>query len=301
MPEAKNGNCEIHYEITCKGDGPALVLVAGLGEQIGSVEFPAEQCELFANAGFSVVRIDNRDTGLSGPSEVDAAYTLLDMADDVAAVVNDLGGGPVHVLGASLGGFIARWFVIRRPELSLSLTVVMSGSGAGPADDGPQVDPAVREKNASILAALPRDEAIENGVGYWRWLWGNGYPFPEQFIRERLACSIDRAYRPDGLGRQLRAAIATEGLWKAQTQIKVPTLILHGGEDPYFPLAHGEAISQRIAGAKLWADPLMGHIMHQEQWAELATRVKELAAASGPWKEESTSWSREEIYGDDGR
>ena len=283
MPIARNGICDINYEVTIDGGGPPLILIAGLGEQIGSVEFPLEQCKLFADAGFKVVRIDNRDSGLSVLSEdaIDAPYTLIDMADDIAAVINDLDDGPVHVLGASLGGFIARWLTTRHPELVLSLTIVMSGSGAGPSEEGPQVDPAVREKNSAILEVLPKEEAIESGVEYWRWLWGNGYPFPEALIRKRLAHSIDRSYRPDGLARQIRAAISTEGLWEAQTQIAIPTLVLHGGEDPYFSTSHGESISKRISGAKLWMDPQMGHIMHEEQWSDLATRVKELAFDSG--------------------
>ena len=279
MPEVTSGNYKIHYEVTVDNDSPVLVLVAGLGEQIGAVEYPEEQCELFGKAGFKVVRIDNRDCGLSVPAggEPDSEYSLLDMADDVAAVIKDLGNEPVHVLGASLGGFIARWLTVRHPELVSSLTVVMSGSGAGPTDDGPQIDPAVREKNASVISRLPREEAIRNGIEYWKWLWGNGYPFPEDFVKARLACSFDRAYRPEGLLRQLTAAASTAGLWNAQAQISVPTLVVHGGEDPYFPVEHGEAVASRINNAQLWIDPLMGHIMHQEQWHELAQKVAMLA------------------------
>ncbi len=279
MPVAANGSCDIHYELVSDGGGPTLILIAGLGEQIGSVEYPVEQCNHFTEAGFKVIRLDNRDSGLSGPSadaQVDP-YSLLDMADDVASVIRHQNEGPVHVLGASLGGFIARWLTLRHPALVSSLTVVMSGSGAGPEDDGPQVDPAVREKNAAVLTPVPRNQAIENGIAYWKWLWGNGYPFPESFVKERLAYAFDRAYRPEGLARQIQAAISTTGLWEAQQQIEVPVLVLHGGEDPYFSASHGEAIVQQIAGAELWADPLMGHIMHQEQWRELASRVKALA------------------------
>ena len=281
MPEAVNGNSKINYEVTIDGDGPTLVLIAGLGEQIGSVEYPVEQCELFGAEGFRVVRIDNRDSGLSGPAEAEAPnpYTLFDMADDVAAVFKDLGGKPVHVLGASMGGFIARWVAIRHPDLVASLTVVMSGSGAAADEDGPQVNPEARERSASMLESFPRDEAIDSGVDTWRWLWGEGYPFPERFVRERLAYAVDRAYRPQGVARQIGAVIATQGLWNAHAKIQCPTLVVHGGEDPYFSAAHGEAIAERIPGAQLWIDPLMGHIMHQEQWRELAHRVSGLAFA----------------------
>ena len=67
MPFTSNKNCKIHYEVTVDSDGPTLVLIAGLGEQIGAVEYPEEQCAIFARAGVRVVRIDNRENGLSGP------------------------------------------------------------------------------------------------------------------------------------------------------------------------------------------------------------------------------------------
>ncbi len=280
MPDVRNGDWKIHYEVTIDNEGPTLVLIAGLGEQIGAVEYPKEQCELFGNAGFRVIRLDNRETGLSETSDPEKPFSLLDMAEDVAAVIRDCAEGPVHVLGASLGGFIARWLAIEHPELVSSLTVVMSGCGAAPDEDGPQIEPAVREKNTAVLQALPRDEAINAGVEYWRWLWGNKYPFPEEFVRQRISYCFDRAYRPAGIGRQLQAAISTGGLYQAQSRISAPTLIVHGGEDPYFSAAHGEVIADRIPDATLWADPSMGHIMHQEQWQELADRVKELASRS---------------------
>lgn len=249
-----------------------------MGEQIGSVEYPVEQCELFGEQGLRVVRIDNRDTGLSGPDDNDdTPYTLHDMADDIAAVIRGLGEGPVNVLGASMGGLIARWLTIRHPDLVSTLTVVMSGCGASPTDNGPQVDPSVRERAGDIIRRLPRDAPIQKHVEFWRWLYGDQYQFPEEFVRERVSYAYDRAYRPDGLTKQLKASMTTPGLWDEQRQIQVPTLVLHGGEDPYFSTAHGEAIANQIAGAELWIDPKMGHIMHQEHWNELASRVWKLA------------------------
>lgn len=251
MPDVHSGDWKIHYEVTIDNDGPTLVLIAGLGEQIGGVEYPQEQCELFGEAGFRVVRLDNRETGLSETSDPEKPFSLLDMAADVAAVIRDCADGPVHVLGASLGGFIARWLAIEHPELVSTLTVVMSGCGAAPDEDGPQIQPEVREKISAVLKTLPRDEAIDGGVEYWRWLWGNKYHFPEDFLRERISYCFDRAYRPAGIGKQLQAAISTGGLYEAQTQIAAPTLVLHGGEDPYFSAAHGEVIADRIPNATL--------------------------------------------------
>ena len=281
MPQISRPGFTINYEITCPGNGPTLILVAGLGEQIGSVEYPVEQCEAFARRGFQVVRIDNRDCGLSLPTGgADATpeqYTRLDIADDVAAVIDDLGVNKVHILGASMGGFIVRFVALRHPEKIASLTVVMSGSAAGQNDPGPGLEPNVIEALAAMAVRHDREKAINDGVENWRWLWGTKYAFDEAWVRERVAYAFDRAYRPEGIGRLLASAGAGGNLWIEQTNITVPTLVVHGEEDPCFSADHGRTIADRIPNAELWLDPSMGHIMHEEQWEELADRVHTLS------------------------
>ena len=161
MPVIDRGGFRINYEITCEGSGPTLVLVAGLGEQIGAVEYPEEQCRVFADHGFTVVRMDNRDAGLSVPVDDESetpGYSLLDLADDTIAVIAALDSGPVHLVGASMGGFIARWAAIRSPQSVRTLTVVMSGSGAGPGDDGPQAN---SDAQPSLLGMCERRDRGE--------------------------------------------------------------------------------------------------------------------------------------------
>ncbi len=67
------------------------------------------------------------------------------------------------------------------------------------------------------------------------------------------------------------------GLWEAQRSIACPTLVIHGAQDPIFDLAHARAVSEQISGAHLWVDPRMGHVMHREQWPEMAERTARLA------------------------
>ena len=277
MPEIQRGDFAIHYETTRPGDGPTLLLVAGLGEQIGSVEFSEEQCDAFAARGFRAVRMDNRDCGLSVAEHDAPVYTLHDMADDVAGVLDDLGVERAHLLGASLGGFVVRWVAVRHPERVASLTVVMSGSGAGPEDEGPGLEPSVVARLLDMAERREPAAAIDQLVEKWRWLWGSEYPFEEDWVRARVEYAFARAYRPEGVARLLRASAQTPGLWQAQTQIGCPTLVVHGGEDPCFGPEHARATADRIKTAKLWLDPAMGHIMHREQWDELAGRVSALA------------------------
>jgi pimeloyl-ACP methyl ester carboxylesterase len=280
MPMVGGNEFRIHYEITCPGHGPTLLLVPGLGEQIGSVCHPKEQCRIFADHGFQVVRMDNRDSGLSlplGGEEHIKTYTLLDLADDVAAVIKDLDAGPVHLAGSSLGGYTVRWAAIRHPGMIKTLTVVMSGCGAIPKSGGPRLPREAMARLAGHAETRPRDKQIAWHKEVWRWLWGNGYPFPAEWVEERLGYAYDRSYRPDGNLRLLEASGATPGIWDAQQAIACPTLIMHGGEDPCFPPEHGQAMAERIPGSELWLDPGMGHMMHQEQWREMANRVAKLA------------------------
>ena len=296
MPRIERDGFTINYDESGRANARPLVLVAGLGEQMGSVEYPDEQCALFAEQGFRIIRLDNRDMGLSVPTspipDIDVAaavaafrqgqdvappYNLFNMADDVVAVLDALGIEQANVMGASMGGYIVRWMALRHPHRVASMHVVMSGSGALPGDDGPQFDPAVTDRLTEMCQRRERDQAIPYGTDVWHWLWGEGYPFEEDWVRERVAFAYDRAYRPEGISRQMMAILKTPSLWEAQTKIQCPTLVIHGEQDSCFSGEHGRSIAAQIPGSELWLDPKMGHTLHREQWQEMAERAVALA------------------------
>lgn len=283
MPYVSSHEYDIYYEITCPTDGPTLVLIAGMGEQIGSVEYPEEQCEAFARRGFRVVRVDNRTMGNSQPPDGTPLqpFTRYDMADDIAAVIRDLGDEPVHLVGASMGGALVRWTAARHPDLVATLTVVMAGAGPDPADtDAPQIPADAIELLQQMGVRRDREAAIDFAVEMWRWIWGNGYPFEEAWVRERVTRSHDRAYNPEGVQLLVQSSIGAPFLRDEQRKISCPTLVIQGGEDPVFGPDHGHDIAANIAGAELWLDSRMGHIMHREQWERMADRVAALAGLS---------------------
>jgi pimeloyl-ACP methyl ester carboxylesterase len=286
--ECRRPEFRIHWETVGVSDAEPLLLVAGMGEQIGSVEFPDEHCALFAERGFRVVRMDNRDNGLSLPDEAGDAtasslqpapsYSQLDMADDVAAVIDAVGAVPAHVVGASMGGYIARWLAVRHPDKVASLTVVMSGSGADPGDSGPQIAAEVsRRVYDSNAFRRERDEAIATTVEKWRWLWADHYPFEEEWVTERVTSAHDRSYRPEGVARNILAFRGAPGLWEAQTGIRCPTLVFHGERDPIFAVEHARATAEKIPTARLAIKTGMGHTMHRELWSEMVDAVTALA------------------------
>jgi len=295
VPFARNGEVDLYYEVQGEPEDPVLVLVPGLAEQIGSVEFPEEQVRLFVEAGFRVVRVDNRDAGLStscdgaGRPDLDeivtalssgevpvVPYTYLDMADDLIAVADDMGASRVHLVGASGGGLVVRWAAIRHPRRVVSLTVVMSGSGALPGDDGPQLDPDVLGDLIGLGEHRPRPDHIPYAVEFWRDQWGTTFAFDEAWVTERVTETFQRSYRPDGAYRQLLAAAGSPGLWDAQRSIKQPALIVHGSADPVFAPDHAVATAAQIPNAELWLVEGMGHTMHAEIWPELTQRISVL-------------------------
>ena len=296
MPVAVNGGVRINFETVGPDDGDLVILVAGLGQQIGDVEFPEEHAALFAAAGFRVALVDNRDAGLSTSFDafgrpaleplfaaafagepIPLPYSFVDMADDIIAVADALNAREVHLVGASLGGWLVRWAALRHHDRVRSLAIVMSGSGADPSDDAPQLEMEGFDELFKIAGRRSRDEHIAFMVEQWRRDWGS-FEFNEPWVREHVAQSFDRTYRPDGVYRQLIAGFGSAGLWHAQRSIAAPTLVIHGTEDQVFPVEHGEATAAQIPGAAMWRVSGMGHAMAPELWAEMVERIGKVAS-----------------------
>jgi len=110
-------------------------------------------------------------------------YTYVAMAGDVIAVLDALGIERTHVLGASLGGAVVRWAAIEHRARVASLTVIMSGAGAAPGEDGPQDDLPAFLRLFGMAERRSRGEAVASMVELWRWMWGAGYPFEEDWVR----------------------------------------------------------------------------------------------------------------------
>ncbi|HYL07153.1 MAG TPA: alpha/beta fold hydrolase, partial [Candidatus Udaeobacter sp.] len=191
MPRATANGIELEYETFGDPSGAPLLLIGGLGSQL--ISWDEGFCEALAARGFHVIRFDNRDMGLStyldaaGPADVVAAvagnprpvYRLEDMAADAVGLLDALGIPAAHVVGASMGGFIAQLVALDHPEHVLSLTSIMSGPNG---ED--QVPPAPEAAAVLLLPAQPtRDAQIEQGILVRRTLVGRLDPFDEEFER----------------------------------------------------------------------------------------------------------------------
>lgn len=272
------------YQTFGDPDDRPLLLIMGLATQM--LGWHEEFCGLLVDEGFYVIRFDNRDIGLSthlrdaGMPNLQklfteprstAAYTLEDMADDTAGLLDALGIEAADVVGASMGGMIAQVLAARHPERVRSLTSIMS-------TPSPAIGPPTREATAVLLApaARSRDEAIERAVSTYQVIGSPGYPMDEQRLRLTAGIAHDRAFDPAGVVRQLAAIHASGDRTELIRGVTAPTVVLHGVDDPLVQVAGGEATASAIAGAKLVTYPGMGHDTPRELWPDLVREIVEV-------------------------
>ena len=290
MPNVTANGIQIEYDTVGDRSFPALLLIAGNGAQINfwDVEF----CELLAKKGYYVIRFDNRDAGLSTKfyeagipdfpaaikaamegKPVESAYSLDDMADDAVGLLDALGIEKAHICGASMGGMIAQVIAYRHPKHVLSLTSIMSTTGN---PDLPQAKP---ETIAAVLAPAPaqREAYVEHNMNIWRKIWSPGFPFEEERARMFITESYDRSYYPQGMVRQNIALIANGDRRPLLSTIAVPTLVIHGADDPLIPVEGGTDTARVIPGARLLIINGMGHDMPKGVWAQMVDAISKNA------------------------
>ncbi|MNX42445.1 putative non-heme bromoperoxidase BpoC [compost metagenome] len=277
------------------GEGrPVILLIMGLGMQL--VAWPDGFVQQLVDAGFRVVRHDNRDIGLSQGFDhlgtgnlvwetirhriglkVRSAYTLQDMALDSLGVLDALGIARAHIVGASMGGMIAQRIAATAPGRTASLVSIMSSSGA-------RGLPGPRREVGAMLMRRPRshDEAalVAHSIKLLRLIQSPAYPQTDEQLATRLTFSMRRAYHPAGLMRQMLAIGADDDRPQVLARIQRPTLVLHGDADALVPIACGRDSAQRIPGATFIAVPGMGHDLPPEVCTILAHHIAPFAHAA---------------------
>jgi len=256
MPRAKNGAVEIEYESFGEAAAPAILLINGLGSQM--TRWPAPFCEQLAAHGYRVLRFDNRDTGLSTWFQPGESYSLSDMAADAIAVLDAARIAKAHVAGVSMGGMITQAVAIEHPDRVLSITSIMSATGApGTLDPTPEA--------GAVLTSAPPDPAaafeafLDFQVANALVIGSPAYPWPEGALRQRARDEYARAFNPTGSARQMAAIRADGDRTERLGRLSVPAVVLHGADDPLVRLVGGEATAAAIPGAELRVIPGMGH------------------------------------------
>ena len=275
--------------------GPAnaepLLLIMGLGMQL--IAWPEEFVQMLVSRGFRVIRMDNRDAGLSQgfdslgvPSlvwaamrhsvrlPVNAPYGLHDMAADALGVLDALGVQRAHVCGASLGGMVAQHLAARHPQRVKSLTLMMTTSGARRL---PQPHWLVQKALLSRPNGKDPAAVVTHLQKLLTLIGSPAYPAEPEALRQRLLATVQRAYRPAGTVRQLMAVVADGDRTALLPLIKSPTQIIHGQADPLVLVAAGHDLAARIQGARIDIVPGMGHDLPAQLLPRFADAIAGIA------------------------
>jgi pimeloyl-ACP methyl ester carboxylesterase len=265
---------------------PAVLLIMGLGMQLTA--WPQPLVDDLVQRGHRVIRLDNRDAGLSQSFDalgtpnlawaavrhalrlpVRSPYRMADMADDTLQVLDALGIEKAHVVGASMGGMIAQHLAAAHPQRVSRLTLVMTTPGARGL---PQAKPEVRAALLDRRGAASKDleTVVERYVRFFGLIGSPAYPPDPQLLRERIRASVQRANRPKGVLRQLLAVAADGDRSTMLRNIAVPTHILHGAADPLIPVQAAHALHALIPGSTLEVIEGMGHDLPRELWPRFA-------------------------------
>jgi len=265
---------KLAYDSFGNPNDPAVLLIMGLGSQMTA--WPQALCQTIANQGFRVIRFDNRDIGLSGKMEgvrppallrvilagllglkLNTPYTLEDMAQDAIHLLDDLKIKRAHVIGASMGGMIAQLMAIHHPERLLSLSAIMSTTSEQHLPKG----------KISLLWELfkpqPKEQSLDQAVNQLMKLClkagGGKYREDSRTMEQRFRVYLERSYYPEGSARQAAAVASATPRKQLLSKIDLPTLVIHGTEDPLLPHAHGVALASAIPGARFESIKGMGH------------------------------------------
>jgi pimeloyl-ACP methyl ester carboxylesterase len=282
---APSGDLKLYYEDMGDVDAPPVLLIMGLGAQL--LLWRTGFCEKLVDRGLRVIRYDNRDVGLSDKTEHqssgqslvgrllrfwvglrnNSAYTLEDMADDAAALLDHLDIKHAHIVGASMGGMIAQIFAARFPERTNSLAVIFSSNNRAFLPP-----PAPR----ALLAVLkgpppgsPREVVIDNVVRVTRITGSPAYQPSEEWIRSDAGENYDRSYYPQGVARHFSAVLGSGSLANYDRRIVAPTVVIHGRADKLMRPSGGRRVARAIDGARLVLFDGMGHDLPQQLWAQV--------------------------------
>jgi pimeloyl-ACP methyl ester carboxylesterase len=283
---ARANGIDLCYEIFGDAGAEPMLLIMGLGAQM--IHWDDDFCRQLAARGFRVIRFDNRDIGrsskLSGgkrltPVEllklrflkipVAAPYRLRDMAEDTIGLMDALRLESAHLVGASMGGMIAQEVAISFPQRVRSLTSIMSTTG------NPKVPPPTREATAVLMAPPPasKEEYFARFANTWKVLRVGSFPEDEALDRSRAERTFERGLNPAGVGRQLRAILASGSRKERLASVRAPTLVIHGTVDPLVHPMGGKDTAASIPGAKLLMIEGMGHALPIPMWPQVIDAI----------------------------
>lgn len=294
------GGIELCVEAGGNPEHPPLLFITGFGSQM--MFWSDTFLKQFIDKGYFVVRFDNRDTGLStkinhlkklprtnivkmiaknslglSNAREKVAYTLHDMADDVAGLIRAMNLPYAHIIGASMGGMIAQILTAKYPDLVDRLVLLFSSSNRAFARLPKPVP-------FSTFFRKPQSHSERDMVRHAVWFMtavGSPGHLDIKGTRAIAERRYHRAYHPLGAAQQMNALLATGSILPYTRQIKAPTLIIHGNKDGLLHESHGRHIAKTIAGSEFVAVDGMAHDLPAYYQPYLVSLITEHCQKSG--------------------
>lgn len=294
LRSARNGEVEIAYRTAGDRTGEPLLLIPGSGMQL--VDWPQPLVDGLVRAGYYLIMPDPRDAGCStkldglGPPDwrrvladlaagrsASLAYDAKDMVSDMAAVLDAEGLASAHILGVSGGAVIGEVMAVERPELVRSLTLLMANAGnpsralpARPEVMAPVAQPPTSLDGKIVEAYLMRLEKVLAGHK----------AASDIVLLARARTRIARGYSADGVQRQGAAFLAAGDLRHGLAEISVPTVVIHGAEDPLIPVEAAKDVARAVSGAQFKIVPGSGHSLDESMIAASLAALEARPTAS---------------------
>lgn len=282
-------NIQLWTECFGNSNDSPIILIMGAGGQ--GILWPTEFCLALAREGYFVVRYDHRDTGFSSSIDFDSnPYTLLDMAADVVHILDHYQLQDAHIVGVSMGGAIAMILGAHYPKRVRSLTLLATSIDFRPAFYAMQGIPANHSlpipsqsvidaaRKFYTMSALTLEEKIQFFIDTTK-LNSGSIPVDEKLCREMAILNFARMKNPDSPNNHYRAMMGSHAFHAAApSKITAPTHVVHGDEDPVFPLEHGKATHAAIAKSTLCVIPGLGHNFSSKEL--LSPMIKNIVATA---------------------
>ncbi len=275
------GDVDLCYETFGSPTEPAMLLVMGLGTQM--IAWPDGFCERLADAGFFVIRFDNRDVGRSThldhlpvPSLADialrrpAGYSLSAMAADAIGLLDHLEIDRAHIVGASMGGMIAQVIAIEHPDRTLSLASIMSNTGSRvTGQPALRVQPLIMQQPPADDPQAQRDRLIK----LFGIVGSPGFERDDERLLDILTRSQERGGAQGGVARQLAAIVTSPNRARSLRWVRTPTVVIHGTADKLVRPSGGKATARAIPGAELVLIKGMGHDLPEGAWPQVTGAI----------------------------
>lgn len=287
MATATVNGINIAYELNGSTDKPVVLLIHGLSMSIPA--WPPAFLSALQDAGFTLLMFDNRDMGHSQhfteagvPNfgfqilknkigfPIKTVYKLTDLMQDAVSLLDHLKIPKAHVLGVSMGGMIAQLMAIHHPEKCLSMTSIMSTTGR-------KGLPSAKKEVISHLLSAPASDSMADKLKFsvrtWELIGSPDYPTDEETIGVFIKSLMERGMPRAGTARQMLAIMAAKGRNKDLNKLSLPSLIIHGKDDPLVPVECGIDTAESIPDSKLEIIDGMGHDFPVQLIPEISQKI----------------------------